>query len=148
MRLFCQKALLVVLISSVGCHEATSPVAVTTFYTLITIDGRALPTFLSPIPEAPTVLSSSLTLDNAGKAVIVEHRQDMFKVDTTLRNTYDYTINGNEIVMGSSQACPPGGICAADFVGTISNGHLRLVINPASINGQIVYDYLHIGPVD
>jgi hypothetical protein len=148
MRLSCQKALLMVLISSVGCHEVTSPVAVTAFYMLITIDGRALPTFLSPIPESPTVLSSSLTLDNAGKAVIVEHRQDMFQGDTTFRNTYDYTINGNEIVIGSSQACPPGAICAASFVGTISNGHLSLVINPASINGRIVYDYLHIGPVD
>ena len=146
MRLSRQKALLLALVSSIACHSTTDPATVSAFFVLKTINGRPLPTYLAATPgPTATIIYSALTLDNAGKAVMTEHRQDLLQGDATYTNTFDYRIQGDQIEIGSFEPCPINANCVANRIGTISRGHLSLVINPAFIDGKIVYEYQLIG---
>jgi hypothetical protein len=142
MRLSRQKAFLLLLVSSIACSDSTGPETVSAFFTLRTIDGRALPTYVATTPgPTSTIISSTLKFDKTGSAVIVEHRDDMFRGDVTDTTTYGYSIHGNQIEMGS--------ICVAITTcpfrtGTLSLLGLSVVINPSSPDSHIVYQYLKL----
>lgn len=141
-----QKALLLALISSLACHTATAPAGAAAHFELKAINGRPLPTYLAATPgSTATILSSSLFLTTAGKAVMIEHRQDTFQGEGTYTTTFDYRIHGTQIEIGSFKPCPINAICAANRIGTITPGGLSLVINPVS-DGQIVYEYRSVLP--
>jgi hypothetical protein len=53
MRLVCQKVFLFALVVTLACHDNPTVPALPVVFTLIDINGRPLPTFVSPIPEAP-----------------------------------------------------------------------------------------------
>jgi hypothetical protein len=145
MRLSRQKALLLILVSSAACSGATGPETVAAFFELKSINGRPLPTYLAATPgPSRTVISSNLTLYKSGKAVMVEHRDDMFTGEGTYTTNYNYRIQGNQIVVGTFQ-CPINADCASYMKGTISPLSLNLVINPASVDFQIVYEYRGFG---
>ncbi len=146
MRLFSQKAFLLVLVSSIGCDSTTAPPSVSGYFVLQTINSRALPTFLAATPgNTATIVSSTLTLNTAGKAVVTEHRQDIFQGDGTYSTTLDYRIHGTQIEIGSFSPCPINALCAANWIGTFTPGGLSLSINPASVDFQIVYEYRAFG---
>jgi hypothetical protein len=145
MRLSRQKAVLLVLVAGVACSDAIGPDTVSAFFSLQTINGRALPTFLAETPgPSTTIISSVLTLYKSGKAVRIEHRDEMFRGDVTDTTTYDYRIQGNQIEIGSFH-CPIDAICAANMTGTISPLGLNLLINPTSIDFHIIYEYRGFG---
>jgi hypothetical protein len=106
------------------------------------IDGRPVPTYLAATPgPTATIISSILTLNSAGKAVITEHRSDTFAGERTYTNTYDYRIDGDQIEIGSFKLCAPNAICVPNRIGTISSDGLNLVINPESEQQIITYNY-------
>ena len=145
MHLFSEKVAVLLIASSIACHEATGPIdgPVSGRYVLETIDGRPLPTFIAVIPAGgTTVFSSSVTLDKAGKAVIIEHRHSDFLGENrewTDTSTFDYRIHDGLIEIGSFSSCPINTECAPSRTGTISGAELNLVfgrINDLKIMGR------------
>jgi hypothetical protein len=146
MRLSRQKVFLLVLVSGIACSDGTGPATVSAFFMLQTIDGRALPTYIAATPgPTTTIISSSLILDKTGKAVVIEHRNEMLRGDVTDTTTYEYQIQGIQIVMSEPILCTSSSICPALRTGTISPLGLSLVINPNSTDSHIVYQYRGIG---
>ncbi len=142
MRLSCQKVSLLVFASAIACHNATGPSTISAHFVLQSINGRPLPTYLAATPgPTATIISSSLTLDETGKAVIVEHRDDMFVGERTYTSTTSYTIRGLQIeIFAEPCLAYVGANCAENRVGKILNDRLNLIINPSS-DFQIVYEY-------
>jgi hypothetical protein len=144
MRLSRQNAFLLVLVSSIACSDTTGPETVSAFFTLQSIDGRALPTYIAVTPgPSATIISSSLILEKSGKATVIEHRNETFRGDVTDTTNYGYSIHGNQLQMGSY--CLAIGTCPAIRTGTISPIALNLVINPTSPDFHIVFKYRNIG---
>ena len=153
MKLGCQKLFLLAAVLSVACHDAAGPritpagcgdiaaVAVTPIgcFTLTSINGRALPTFFSPAPDAPTVLNGSLYLDGAGHATIREWRRDLTGNVVEYTTPYTYVITGNTVHFDYEHPCPPDAICAGPPTGVITGIHLILDFSGGT--GDLIYDY-------
>jgi hypothetical protein len=145
MRLLRRTALLLVLVSSIACSDSTGPSTVSAFFTLQTIDGRALPTYLAITPgPSATIISSSLILDKTGTALVIEHRNETFRGDVTDTSSYGYSIKGSQIQIES--LCLAISSCTFR-TGLITPIGLSLVINPTSTDSHIVYSYRRV-PTD
>ena len=106
MRLSRQKVFLLLLVSGIACSDSTGPETVSAFFTLQTIDGRALPTYIAATPgPTSTIISSSLNLDKTGKAAVIEHRDETFRGDVTDTTTYEYRLHGAQIEITSPIVC-------------------------------------------
>ncbi len=105
-------------------------------FVLDNIDGRPVPTYLTPISESPTIISSTLRLDGVGNAVMTERRRQMGS-EVTYTRTYTYKISGNQIVFDLS--CPIDAICVAPPKGTISGSRLSLQYGGSQAT---VYNYV------
>jgi hypothetical protein len=140
MRLPCEKALLLLFASTVGCREATTPsTTVSRIYVLETLNGQPLPAILSAGQSDTTrVLWATLTLDATGTAVIIEHRLRVSPTnvadEATFTSRFDYRITGDSITVGSFQACQCCLPCAfpLEQVGRVTGTTLTLTfrINP------------------
>lgn len=141
MRLSCQRALLLLLVSAIACNDATGPVSLPAQFELVNINGRPLPTPLAFTPGlTATILSASLRLDDSGKAVMTENRTLFDGTPATSTTTLDYRINGNDIEVGCFQGAPITCV-STHFSGTISRTTLSLIIVAVSIDGSITYNY-------
>ena len=147
MRLLSQKAFLLVLVSSIACSDSTGPRTISALFNLQSIDGRALPTYIANTPgPTKTIISSTLILDKTGKAIRIEHRNEMLRGDVTDTTTYQYTMHGAQIeiflpiICLTIYSCPPSG-----WTGTVSPFALSLVVNPFSTDSHIVYRYRSMG---
>jgi hypothetical protein len=127
------------IVSVFACNDLAAPPSPPVGYTLANINGRPLPTFVSPIPESPTILSATLQLKATGLATLTEHRNQMAGGDIIFATNYTYTITGNEIQFDYDPPCPANALCAAPPKGTISGSRLTLVMYGA--NSGIVYDF-------
>jgi hypothetical protein len=140
MRLPRQQAFALLLVAAIGCNDSIGPKLPATF-DLVNINGRGLPTFLSPTPGlTPTILFASLTLDNNGKAFWLEARREFDGTQTTINYTFDYRITFNQIEIGSFSPCPDNANCVGTYKGTISNEALSLNVQ-ATDAGAIIYNY-------
>ena len=140
MHLLRQTALVGIIVAGIGCHDVSGPPGLPANYLLTSINGRPLPTFLSPIPESPTVNYSTLFLDGSGNAIRIENQRVMISPgEVTYTTNYTYTISGNTIQFHI--LCPQDALalCAKPPVGTFVNSHLLLDLSGGS--NQIVYDY-------
>jgi hypothetical protein len=145
MRLLRQKALLLVLVSGIACSDSTGPQTISAFFSLQSIDGRALPTYIATTPgPSANVISSVLILDKPGNAVVIEHRNEMLRGDVTDTSTYGYSIKGSQIQIES--LCLAVSSCTVR-TGVITPIGLSLVINPTSADSHIVYTYRRV-PTD
>jgi hypothetical protein len=145
MHVLCKTAVLTAIVSTIACHDAAGPPPLPADFVLDNINGRQLPTYWSPIPESPTIISSTLHLDGAGNATLTEHRLQMTAPgDFTVTSTYTYTISGNQISFGYN--CPPNAQCVAPPHGTISGANLSLDMSGGS--GAVVYNYLLTSRID
>ena len=148
MRLFCQKALLLLLCSTVACHESTAPpIPVPAYFVLKAINGRQLPTLFS-FGSNITILSASLGLDGTGKAKMTELRREPVQGvpnETLYTSIFDYRIQGDQIEIGCFQNGPDIRLCPGVLKGTITNGVLSLTVVQVSIDGSIVYEYQRMG---
>jgi hypothetical protein len=139
MHLICKTAFLAAVVSTLACHDLLAPPTPPAGYTLANVSGRPLPTFVSPIPEGPTIVSATLQLGAAGGATLTEHRHEMAGGDVTYTSTYTYSISGNQIQLDYSPPCPPNALCASPPKGTISGSDLSL--DMYGDNSGIVYNF-------
>ncbi|HET9634907.1 MAG TPA: hypothetical protein VFP26_03170 [Gemmatimonadaceae bacterium] len=131
---------------AIGCRDTSTPLLATN-YLLITVDGRSLPTFISPVPEGPTVLSGTFLLDGGSHATASEQRRDMSGNEYTFNATYRYTITGNVIQFDFDPHCGGPAIdCASPPRGTISGDDL--LIDYSGGNNSPIYDYRHMRMID
>ncbi|MGH7651204.1 MAG: hypothetical protein ACREMS_05120 [Gemmatimonadaceae bacterium] len=138
---FRQTSLLVLLLSALACKETSGPSVVTATFALHDINGRVLPTFLAATPGfTTTIVSGSLTLDDSGRASIVEHRIEGNGTETDDTASYNYKISGNKIDFESSVICIAVDGCPAPPVATIVGGGLSVDRYPSGGAG-IVYNY-------
>lgn len=143
MRLSCQKAFLLLVVATIGCRDTTAPPKIPVQFDLANINGRPVPTYFSPTPGlTPTILGASLTLYDAGLAVMTEHRQEFDGTETTRTANLIYRIKGNQIVMSCFQppaiGAPIDFLCVA-YTGTISADSLSLIVVPGA--GSVIYNY-------
>ena len=149
MHLSCKKASPLLFFSAIACHDSTGPVTITAEFELANINGRPVPTYLSPTPGlTPTILSASLTFDKSRKVVMTEHRREWDGTETTTATTFDYRINDNKIEIGCLEPAPVISgvgagtfVCIGNYTGTISGNALSLVVVALSIDGSIIYNY-------
>jgi hypothetical protein len=145
MRHFCQRALFLLFVATVACNDSTGPTLPVTFE-LVNINGRGLPTYLSPTPGlSTTVLSAYLHLDNAGTASWFERRREFGGAEITIAHTVAYMVRGNRIDIGPTE-CPSDANCIT-FSGSISNDALSLVVGRMDLEGSIVYNYRLATPI-
>jgi hypothetical protein len=136
-----QIALVLLTVFSVACGDSSGPPSVPPDFVLDNINGRALPTFVSPIPEGPTIVSASLHFDGAGKVLMTEHRRDINRGDYTVTNILDYRITGSEIEIGCFRPYPANLLCVADYTGSITGATLSLTIVPSE---PLIYNYVAV----
>ncbi|HWL39814.1 MAG TPA: hypothetical protein VNO75_06205 [Gemmatimonadaceae bacterium] len=106
---------------------------------LHSVNGRTLPTLLpTPIPEAPTILSGSITLHEDGNATLVERRRGWgIPSDRTSTEVVRYNLNGDEI--GIEPKCSDTGICAL-IRGVLIDGVLSIDFDPTPQH-DLIYEY-------
>jgi hypothetical protein len=144
MRLSCKTVLVGAIASIVACNDIAAPPTPPAGYILDNVSGRALPTFLSPIPEGHTILSATLQLNASGKASLTESRREMDGTPLHFTTGYTYLIAENQIQFDYDPPCPPNALCAAPPKGTISGSRMTLEMYGA--NSGVVYDFRYIGP--
>ena len=143
MRLSRQKAFLFLLAATMGFHDTTAPIKVPAQFDLVNINGRPIPTYVSPTPgNPPTILWASLSFYEAGQAVMTEHRQEVDGTETTRTANLVYRIRGNQLVMSCFQ--PPAidtpvDLYCVSYTGTISAESLSLIVVPGP--GSVIYNY-------
>lgn len=143
MRLSCKTVLVGAIASIVACNDIAAPPTPPADYVLDTINGRALPTFVSAIPEGPTILAATLQLSASGTASLTELRREMDGTRLNVTSHYTYLIAGDQIQFDYDPPCPPNALCAAPPRGTISGSHLTLAMYGA--NSGIVYEFSYVG---
>lgn len=136
-------ALVGAVISIFACHDVTAPPDPPAGYVLDNINGRPLPTFFSPIPEAPTILSATIQLYPLGTASLTESRRESSGSFTSYTTNYTYTITGNQIQFDYEQPCPANALCVAPPQG-IADGS-RLILTMYGSQSGIVYVFRYVG---
>ena len=145
MRLSCKKVLLFLgVASTAACHDITAP-TVNAEFELKNVNGLPLPSILWATPqETTTVYWSSLYLNKEGKAILSEHRRNVYQgvaTDATYTNTYDYRLNGNRIEIGFFRPCAANAICIGNYTGTIDGANLTLTVGHPTPTTDILYFY-------
>jgi len=143
MRLSCKTMLFGAIASLVACNDLAAPPTPPAGYVLDNVNGRELPTFVSPIPEGPTILSAQLQLNASGKASLTEYRREMDGTASNFTTNYTYLITENQIQFDYDPPCPPNALCAAPPKGTISGA--RMTLEMYGSNSGVVYDFRYIG---
>lgn len=143
MRLSCQKAFILAVVSTLACHEATAP-PISNGYLLESINGQPIPANIQAEPgDTITVLYGLLILDGAGNAQLIEQihyvHPNSPAGEVTYTTGYSYSIRENPVlgrtmVFDQSPPCPANALCAAPpqgrFVGS------KLVLSYGTIPGS------------
>ena len=145
MQLFRKTAVAIAAVAAIGCRDTSAPLQPMQ-YGLIAVDGRPLPTFISPIPEGPTVLSGTFVLDGGSHASANELRRDMSGNEYTFEARYRYTVSGNVIQFDFDPPCEAPLLCKSRPTGTISGDDL--LIDYSGGNNTPIYDYRHFRMID
>jgi hypothetical protein len=125
----------------ISCRDSSGPAAVSARFELNDIDGRALPTPPAFTPGlTPNILSSTITLDEAGNAAVTVHRTEWDGRDVTFTNHYTYKITGSRIEFDYSPPCPPNANCVSPPKGTLFLGRLSLEMGYVN-SDPILYNY-------
>ena len=125
----------------ISCRDSSGPAIVSAQFELNDIDGRALPTPPAFTPGlTPTILSSTITLDQAGNAAVTVHRTEWDGRDVTSTNHYTYKITGSRIEFDYSPPCPPNALCSGPPKGTLFLGRLSLEMGYVN-SDPIFYNY-------
>ena len=124
----------------ISCRDSSGPATVSARFELNDIDGRALPTPPAFTPGlTPTILSSTITLDEAGNAAVTVHRTEWDGRDVTSTSDYTYKITGSRIEF-ASPPCPPNANCVIPPKGTLLFGRLSLEMGHVN-SDPILYNY-------
>jgi hypothetical protein len=138
MRLSCKKLSIVLVFSTLACRSVSEPARIAADFVLDNINGRPLPTFVSPIPEVPSIVSATLHFDRSGKVVMTELQRDMSQSEVRVTYTLDYRISGNRVDIGCFGPAAASALCVVGFSGTISDYGLSLMTSPGQ---SVIYNY-------
>ena len=145
MRLFSQKAALLVLASFFACHNPTEPQGIDAMFVLESVNNQPLPVDFTITPaQTVSIVSATLELMRSGKAVMTEQRHEVYQgvsSDPAYTSVADYRINGQQIEIGSFKPCPPGALCVANRFGTISDLTLNLTVGQIAPSTEVVYNF-------
>jgi hypothetical protein len=135
MGLSCQQAFLLVLPFTIACNQSTAP-PIAAHYVLESINNQPLPANIQAGEgDTITVISSSLTLDGAGTAQLMERIRYVHPGsppgESIYTTGYSYRISGSRIigqtvVFDYSPPCPPNALCAEPPVGRFMGSKLIL----------------------
>src|SRR3979411_599849 len=100
MPLSCKGVFLVLLVSTMACRGVSEPATIAADFVLDNVNGRPLPTFVSPIPEPPSIISATLHFDTSGSVLMTELQRDIIQGEVTTTHTLDYVISGNSVEIG------------------------------------------------
>jgi len=125
-----QKASLLVALATLACTDPSAPGAISAHFILTDVDGHQLPAVSPPSVGTPgqTIVSATLSLDQAGGAVLSEDRKDSGGAFFTNALSYKYTIKGTTITFVPATPCPIDVICAAPPTGEILDNGLRVQV--------------------
>ena len=125
----------------ISCRDSSGPATVSGRFELNDIDGRALPTPPAFTPGlTPTILSSTITLDEAGNAAVTVHRTEWDGRDVTSTINYTYKITDSRIEFDYSLPCPLNANCVNPPKGTLFMGRLSLEMGYVN-SDPIFYNY-------
>jgi hypothetical protein len=124
-----------VLTLALGCADGTAPPEISGFYLLESINGQALPrTIHDSDGYTTTVVWSTLTLDAAGYAALVECVRQVSpnnpQTEITHTTGYAYHFDGENVVFGYSPPCPPNALCIGPPAGRVVNGSTLVLSYP------------------
>jgi hypothetical protein len=139
MRLSGKTVFVAAILVTLGCNDLAAPPSLPAGFALEDISGRPLPTFVSPIPEAPTIVYAHFQLAADGKATLTEYLHEVSGADAQIRSNYTYQISGNQIQFDYDPPCAANALCAAPPRGSISGTRLRLAMGGA--NSGVVYNF-------
>ena len=135
------RAFVTLLFLTLACTRPSEPGAFTARFELSDINGRTLPTYPAATPGlTPTILSSTIVLDQTGIATVTEHRTEWNGVDATYVTNYRYTVNGTDLIFEYLTPCPMGAFCADPPKGKLFVNRLALEVGRLDTN-PIVYNY-------
>jgi len=140
MRLSCQKAFILAVVSTLACHEATAP-PISNGYLLESINGQPLPANIqAEAGDTITVLFGFLFLNGPEKAQLTEQIRYVHPNspagEATNNTEYSYSISGNPVigqkmVLDYSPPCGPNTVCAAPPQGRFVGSKLILFYGAA-----------------
>lgn len=154
MHLSCQKAFILVVALTTACNESTAP-PISGAYVLESIDGQSLPANIQAGGgDTITVFWSTLSLDAAGNAELVEHIRYVHPNSPPGEGTYTtgyvYRVTGNRVIghnvaFDYSPPCPPNALCVEPPVGKIVGNTLTLFYGSPAFRPPSFYRV--VGPV-
>lgn len=143
MPLSCQKLLVLGLGLTIGCHDSTAPVTpASKLYVLQSVNGQPVP---ANTGGSTSIVWATLTLDAAGNATTVDHRQTIFQgtsSENTIAIRHQYRIRGDSIEIGFFTPCPPGADCISNTFGVVADSSIALTVSYIIYPTQpIIYFY-------
>jgi hypothetical protein len=138
LRLHCQKAALLVAVATIACTDPSEPSAISAHFVLTDVDGRALPATAGTTGQ--TLVSGTLSLDQAGGAIISEDRIDSDGVQHSFQAGYTYTIKNSTITF-EYVSCPINANCAPPPTGQILDNGLHVQVSYPPVYLFQVYNY-------
>lgn len=149
MKLWCQKAFLILAVSAIGCSDPSGPRSVAGVYLLESVNDQPLP---APLGEnAISVIYGSVILTEDANATTVERRRDARQnvpTEFTLVSNYRYQLDGRWIDFIFD--CPPHANCIT-IEGMITDDVLTIAIGGFAASFLTVYKYRlapNLGPYD
>jgi hypothetical protein len=114
---------------AVACTDPSAPGSISAHFELTDVDGHVLPV----TPPAGTgtsepIVSGTMSMDQAGGAIITEDRIDSGGNRYTITRNYTYTIKNSTIEFADAIPCPIDAICVAPPTGQILYNGLRVKV--------------------
>jgi hypothetical protein len=126
----CQKAALLVAVAIISCTGPSEPSSISAHLILTDVDGHALPAVTGT--PGQTLVSGTMSLDQAGGAITSEDWVDSGGMHYVLTTGYTYTIRNSGITFDYARPCAPSTPCPPPPTGRIlDNGlHVQVLYSP------------------
>jgi hypothetical protein len=135
-----QKLFLLLAFVVVACTDPSAPGSISAHFGLTDVDGHLLPA-VAPSgtgTAGPTILSGTLSMDQAGGAIITQDWIESGGNRYTVTNNYVYTIKNSRIEFADAIPCPIDAICVGPPTGEILDNGLRVrVVFPFAAPFQV-----------
>jgi hypothetical protein len=136
MRLFGQKALLVLVALTPACHETTAPPPLAR-YVLESVNSQLVPAIIhAGAGDTTTLFSGVVTLNMSTHAEIVAYSRQVHPMTAPRvaadTSRYSYRIVGDSIAFDYSPPCPANALCVSPPYGKITSETLTLFYNSSS----------------
>ena len=133
-----QKLFLLLAFAAAACTDPSAPGSISARFGLTDVDGHVLPAVSPPGTNGSTLLSGTLSMDQAGGAIITQDWIESGGNRYTVTSNYVYTIRNSNIEFADAIPCPIDAICAGPPTGEILDNGLRVrVVFPFAAPFQV-----------